>query len=486
MRISIKTRLFLSHFLAVVLVSGSIGTFFYLSAMDSMLENLKSRLSNTAAMAAESIKETLDIRSLDALQSPADIAAPAYSKTLDVLRRLRRTNSDIAYLYIMRREGHRTEFVLDSDETKKQALPGTGYPDPPEPLLRGFERPSVDDRLYEDSWGVFMSGYAPLKGCKFPLLLGIDMRDAEVGHKLKQLRLSGLISLILSLGFALFFATSLARRINRPLELFVKTCSAIAEGKQDARVEVQTGDELDQLAFALNNMSSKLAINQTYRAQAEAELKRSRDEMESKVRARTAELQELNERLQFEIEERKRAEQALLLAAMTDSLTGLPNRRAMEKQLSLHVARVKRGGKPFSVLLCDVDRFKSVNDNYGHEVGDQLLRAFAEILQASVRTGDMVSRWGGEEFLILLAETDFEGGHAAAENLRLSFAKRILQVNGAEISRTISVGVTACINCWDEDEVVREADEALYEAKRLGRNRVVVAHPLKQDNPVVS
>jgi diguanylate cyclase (GGDEF)-like protein len=222
-------------------------------------------------------------------------------------------------------------------------------------------------------------------------------------------------------------------------------------------------------------MSSKLAMNQACRAQAEDELKQSRDEMESKVRERTAELQELNERLQFEVEERKRAEQALLLAAMTDSLTGLPNRRAMEKQLSFHVARVKRGGKPFSVLLCDVDRFKLVNDNYGHEAGDQLLRAFAEILQASVRTGDMVSRWGGEEFLILLAETDAEGGQAAAENLRLSFAQRTLKVNGAEISRTISIGVTACIDCQDEDEVVREADEALYEAKRLGRNRVVVS-----------
>jgi diguanylate cyclase (GGDEF)-like protein len=87
----------------------------------------------------------------------------------------------------------------------------------------------------------------------------------------------------------------------------------------------------------------------------------------------------------------------------------------------------------------------------------------------------MVSRWGGEEFLILLAETDAEGGQAAAENLRLSFAQRTLKVNGAEISRTISIGVTACIDCQDEDEVVREADEALYEAKRLGRNRVVVS-----------
>jgi diguanylate cyclase (GGDEF)-like protein len=480
MRISIKTRLFFSHFIAVILVSGSIGTFFYLSALDSLMENLKARLSNTAAMAAESVKESLEIRSLDLVQNTSDVRSPIYIKTLDVLRRLRKTNPDIAYLYIMRRVGNKTVFVIDSDESGKQALPGTEYPNPPGSLLTGFRYSSVDDRLYEDAWGVFMSGYSPLRGEKFPLLLGIDMRDAEVSRKLRQLRLSGLISLILSLGLAFIFSALLARRINRPLQLFINTCAAIADGKQEAYVDVHTGDELDRLAVALNDMSSRLAMNQTCRAQVEYELVQSRDEMESKVKERTAELQELNERLVFEIEERKRVEQALLQAAMTDSLTGLPNRRAMEKQLASHVARVKRGGKPFAVLLCDVDRFKSVNDAYGHEVGDQLLRAFAEILQSSVRTGDMVSRWGGEEFLILLAETDLEGGRAAAENLRQSFATHILKVYEAEISRTISVGVATSIDCRDEDEIVRNADEALYEAKRLGRNLVVVAQSINQ------
>jgi diguanylate cyclase (GGDEF)-like protein len=317
-----------------------------------------------------------------------------------------------------------------------------------------------------------MSGYAPLRGGKDAYLLGIDMRDAEVNRKLRQLRLSGLVSLVLSLGLAFLFSTVLARRINRPLGLFVKTCAAIAEGRQDDQVNVRTGDELDKLALALNDMSKKLAENRVRRAEAEASLKQSRDEMESKVKERTSELEKLNARLVFEIEERKRAEQALFQAAMTDTLTGLPNRRAMQKQLSSNVARVKRGGTPFAVLLCDVDRFKSVNDAYGHEAGDQLLRLSAEVLQSSVRAGDMVSRWGGEEFLILLADTDLEGGCAAAENLRQSFANISLQINESRISRTISVGVTAATYISDVDEVVRQADEALYEAKALGRNRV--------------
>ncbi len=470
MRISIKTRLFLSHFLAVVLVSGSIGTYFYYSAVDSLLENLKNRLTNTAAMAAES----LDAAGLDAVRGPADVSLPAYRGGLAVLRRLRGTNPDIAFLYVMRREGAKTFFVLDSDETQAQAQPGTEYPDPPPSLLAGFSGRSVDDRLYEDAWGVFMSGYAPLRGGKDSYLLGIDMRDAEVARKLRNLRLSGIISLSLSLGLAFVFASALARRFNRPIRLFAKTCSEVAGGRPGARVEVRTGDELDRLAAAFNDMSARLAETLARRDEAETQLLASRDELEARVEERTRELTRVNAQLVFEIEERKKAERALFAAAMTDPLTGLPNRRAMERQLVGHVARVGRGGGPFTILLCDVDWFKSVNDAYGHEVGDHLLRLAAETLQVSVRAGDMVCRWGGEEFLILLPDTDLEGGRIAAEKLRLNFEMLSLPVNGDRVSRTISIGVATCRDCRDVEEVLRQADEAMYEAKNLGRNRVAV------------
>jgi diguanylate cyclase (GGDEF)-like protein len=473
MRISIKTRLFLSHFLAVVLVSGSIGTYFYYSAVDSLLENLKYRLSNTAAMAAESF----DAAGLDAVRGPGDMSLPAYRDGLAVLRRLRGTNPDIAFLYVMRQEGTKPVFVIDSDETQGQALPGTEYPDPPESLLAGFSGRSVDDRLYEDAWGVFMSGYAPLRGGTDSYLLGIDMRDAEVERKLRQLRLSGIISLSLSLVLAFVFATALARRFNRPIRLFAQTCAAVAEGRPGARVEVRTGDELDRLGSALNDMSARLAATLARRDAAEAQLLASRNELEARVEERTRELTRVNAQLVFEIEERKKAERALFAAAMTDPLTGLPNRRAMERQLVTHVARAGRGGGPFTILLCDVDRFKSVNDAYGHDIGDHLLRQAAETLQASVRAGDMVCRWGGEEFLILLGDTDLEGGRVAAEKLRLSFEKLSFPVNGDRVARTISIGVATCRGCRDVDEVVRQADEALYAAKNQGRNRVAVKEP---------
>jgi diguanylate cyclase (GGDEF)-like protein len=468
MHISIKTRYFMSHFLAVVLVSGSIGTYFYLSAVDSLMENLRGRLASTAALAAESV----DLAGLETVREPGDTAQPGYVEGLAMLRRLRSTNPDIAYVYVMRRMGDAVSFVLDSDESQAQALPGRPYPDPPAALSAGFSGPSVDDKLYEDEWGVFMSGYAPLRGGQGAYLLGIDMRDAEVGRKLWRLRLSGLVSLSLSLGLAFVFATVLARRINRPLRLFMDACAAVAEDKAGARVDVRTGDELERLGVAINDMSMRLEDNELRRTQAEARLIRSRDELEVRVRERTIELSRLNALLVHEIEERKRAEEKLFQAAMTDTLTGLPNRRAMEQQLTAQAARVARGGSPFAVLLCDVDRFKSVNDAFGHEAGDEFLRAAAQVMASSVRAGDMVCRWGGEEFLFLLADTDLEGGLVAANKLRQAMEALRVPVDGFMVARSISVGVSVCADCRDKEEVLRLADEALYEAKNSGRNQV--------------
>ncbi|NDY55733.1 diguanylate cyclase [Desulfovibrio sulfodismutans] len=468
MHISIKTRYFMSHFLAVVLVSGSIGTYFYLSALDSLIENLRGRLANTAALAAES----MDVASFEAVRGPGDTDLPGYVTGLATLRRLRSTNPDIAYVYVMRRTGDAVTFVLDSDESEAQALPGRPYPDPPAALLAGFSGPSVDDKLYEDEWGVFMSGYAPLRGGQGVYLLGIDMRDAEVGRKLWRLRLSGMVSLSLSLGLAFVFATVLARRINRPLRLFMDACAAVAEGKAGARVDVRTGDELERLGVAINDMSMRLEDHELRRTQAEARLIRSRDELEVRVRERTIELSRLNALLVHEIEERKRAEEKLFQAAMTDTLTELPNRRAMEQQLTAQAARVARGGRPFAVLLCDIDRFKSVNDAFGHEAGDEFLRAAAQVMASSVRAGDMVCRWGGEEFLFLLADTDLEGGLVAANKLRQAMEALRVPVDGFLVARSISVGVSVCADCRDKEEVLRLADEALYEAKNSGRNQV--------------
>jgi len=156
--------------------------------------------------------------------------------------------------------------------------------------------------------------------------------------------------------------------------------------------------------------------------------------------------------------------------AHRDALTGLQNRLSANERLRAEFLRMKRTGRAYTALLLDIDYFKRVNDTFGHETGDQVLKQLAEILQASIRATDFVARFGGEEFLVLLPETEAEGALVIAEKIRSSVTAHdfpgVHQV-------TISIGVSR-VNPTDgnEDEAVRRADTALYEAKGRGRNRV--------------
>ncbi|GAA6754832.1 diguanylate cyclase [Thermus sp. 2.9] len=147
--------------------------------------------------------------------------------------------------------------------------------------------------------------------------------------------------------------------------------------------------------------------------------------------------------------------------ALTCPLTGLPNRRALEMALEREAARVERGGKPFSLVLLDLDDFKRVNDEKGHPEGDRLLKEVARYLVAHVRQGDLVGRWGGEEFAILLPETDALQATRLAERLREGLKA---------LGTTASFGVASYRG--DLETLYRKADEALYRAKRGGKDRV--------------
>ena len=157
MKQSIRLKLFLSHVFAVLLVSGSIGTYFYGSAAESLMDGLKERLQATAAL----ISQTIDADTLRPLLTASDVSQPAYVDTLQKLRAFKRMNPDIAFLYVMRQEGEKILFVVDSDETEKQALPGTEYPQQLPSLVKGFTGVSVDTEILADEWGSFLSGYAP-------------------------------------------------------------------------------------------------------------------------------------------------------------------------------------------------------------------------------------------------------------------------------------------------------------------------------------
>src|ERR1043165_5208320 len=170
-------------------------------------------------------------------------------------------------------------------------------------------------------------------------------------------------------------------------------------------------------------------------------------------------------------------------AAFTDHLTGLANRRRFERQLEREVGRVQRFGHPFSLLMIDIDRFKRLNDSFGHDAGDDAIRRISRVLREGTRGIDLAARIGGEEFAVILVETSKEAGIEVAERLRLAI--RALKVPSGE-QGTASFGVAECpTDAQTAAGILKAADVALYEAKRAGRDRVVGASG-KRSNSVAA
>lgn len=177
-----------------------------------------------------------------------------------------------------------------------------------------------------------------------------------------------------------------------------------------------------------------------------------------------------------DIHERKRMEHDLQeanarleLLATTDPLTGLPNRRQLVAAMDREISRSERYGHPFSVILMDVDFFKSLNDSFGHDAGDGVLRQIAAMLGEHSRTSDMAGRWGGEEFLVVCPETDMEGAAHLAELFRSRIAHHDFNL---PVLVTASFGIALYRQGTDAETLVKGADDALYRAKNDSRNCV--------------
>ena len=169
-------------------------------------------------------------------------------------------------------------------------------------------------------------------------------------------------------------------------------------------------------------------------------------------------------------------------AAFTDHMTGLANRRRFERQLDREVNRTLRYNHPFSLLMLDLDHFKFVNDNFGHNTGDEAIRGIGRVLQEGTRGIDLAARIGGEEFAVLLVETGQSGAVEVAERLRLAIRAMAIPLVG---QITASFGVAECpLSGQTAAEMLNAADVALYEAKRSGRDRVVAWQAMKSNSAV--
>jgi len=164
--------------------------------------------------------------------------------------------------------------------------------------------------------------------------------------------------------------------------------------------------------------------------------------------------------------------------ATTDALTGLLNRRSLLESTLREVARTRRYGDQLAVILLDIDHFKQINDRRGHAAGDAVLTAVGKILHAALRTCDIVARWGGEEFVLVLPSTSLEAGALAAERVRgLLASAEITDSTGERIPVSASFGVASYVAEETLEQVIDRADRAMYRAKSAGRNRVVCDTP---------
>ena len=164
-------------------------------------------------------------------------------------------------------------------------------------------------------------------------------------------------------------------------------------------------------------------------------------------------------------------------ASLTDGLTGAGNRISLDAVMDRELDQCNRYGHPLSLLIVDLDHFKSINDTHGHMVGDYVLKTVAKTIQASCRSADLTFRYGGEEFVVLLHKTDVAGAKIGAERLRRTIENLELNCGAEAISVTASIGSASLCHGEGKQSLLERADQALYQAKESGRNRVVLAEP---------
>ena len=211
-----------------------------------------------------------------------------------------------------------------------------------------------------------------------------------------------------------------------------------------------------------------LIYNNRRRVRAEAELRRLNETLEKMVNERTLELLKANRLLE-------KLNKQLDHTARIDPLTQLYNRRHIDERLGAEMEEFRRTGQEFTVMIVDIDDFKLTNDNFGHEAGDDVLKTMASILLDNVRKYDVVSRWGGEEFLLLFPNLSEEDAMSRAEVLRDQISQYPYAFNGHSLSITVTIGAATVRELETIEDLIHRADLALYVGKEYGKDQCVMA-----------
>lgn len=240
----------------------------------------------------------------------------------------------------------------------------------------------------------------------------------------------------------------LIRRIVAPMRGLAAVMTQFSEGKLDARSPIERQDEIGSLARAFNQMADEHERTHT-------RLVRLNSELEERVAYRTRQLREL---------------------ASRDSLTGLYNRRHFNEVLERRFAEAARYGTDLTCVMIDLDEFKSANDQFGHQLGDGLLALAATTIVSQLRTPDLAARFGGDEFVVLLPQTNQDRAKVLATRIMEKFARDVAErFPGLNVRMSVGIASSGTLELSDADSLVRAADQALYGAKAAGKNRIALA-----------
>lgn len=442
---SIGRRLFYTHLLVALIVAFALGAHLHWGAEQELRQALELRLVDNARLAAKSLGRV----GIDTASAEADWQTAVTALTDG--------NPGLRRVVVFAGSTDARIVLADSDG------PGS-------PLgLPAMGRPIGPVVLHAEDKG--FNAAAPLAGGERMVVLSVATDDIQ--GKLSKLRTDSAISFVIAVILALAMSAWLAQSARLVLRRFAARFADIAEGRLASHLELASDDEFTDLARALNEMSDRLAQSQRERERAASELALAHDRLQAMVSKRTAELEQLNVQHREEIERRCLLEAALAEAAATDTMTGLLNRRGMSEALEHAVSQVRRQGGKLAVVVCDIDHFKLVNDQYGHAVGDRAIVALGQRLKSDLGPHEVAGRWGGEEFLLLWPGIELPEAEGRCYELREKLANKPLLPGGPAI--TVSFGLAGYAPPETSDNCVLRADRALYRAKDAGRNRVCVA-----------
>lgn len=389
--------------------------------------------------------------------------------------------------------------VSNLDNNKKADKNETGSPISTTPIRPSDTESRSSEMVQGNSWiaGIKHSYLTFLSEMDYDLEDGFQHKLAEVKSRVVNseteqdlielgVELKNLIAIFARLAFGMRSeATQLVNeifdglsKVESRLQISASHVLHIHKAGRDLSNSVSSNiDEMNENLDTINDIATLKEIVADKLQRFQKSVNQYHLDEQHHIKAITTELESLRKEFRATNEtlnQLKSEKEHLAQKARTDSLTGAFNRLAMEERLLEEMNRFKRYGTVFSILMLDLDLFKLVNDNFGHQVGDRCLMEIVAKIKSKIRNVDFLARYGGEEFVVITPETDVGGALVIAEKLRLSIESTYFMVRGGKVPLTVSVGVSD-IQKGDQtaQDVIARADQALYDAKAAGRNQVL-------------